>query len=248
MPDLRSSGKPAPASSIDAMRVAVTRPRPDGERTAAALRARGHEVLLAPLMRIDSVAADLSGNWRAVVVTSANALAGGSVATLRRLPLFAVGVRSADAARQVGFDTVISADGDARDLVRLIVSRRASNLLYLAGEDRAADLIGELAARGIVAEMRVVYRAVTAPFPQELIAALKARNIGGVLHFSKRSAHAYVTGAREAGETEAALGVRHYCLSAQVAEPLAGAGAKTVLIAGRPEESALIELLDLPPG
>jgi uroporphyrinogen-III synthase len=230
------------------MYIVVTRPRTDGERTAAALRARGHEALVAPLIRIEPVAADLSGDWRAVAITSANALAGASAAALRRLPVFAVGDRSAEAARQAGFADVVSADGDVLDLVRLIASRRPANLLYLAGEDRAADLIGELAARGIVAEMRVVYRAVTAPFSHELIAALKARNIDGVLHFSKRSAHAYVTGAREASETDAALGLRHYCLSVQVAEPLAAAGAKSVRIAARPEESTLIELLDASPG
>ena len=36
----------------------------------------------------------------------------------------------------------------------------------------AADLIGELSVHGIAAEMRIVYRAVTTPFPPELIAAL----------------------------------------------------------------------------
>ena len=48
------------------MRVVVTRPQADGERTAAALRARGHEVLVAPLMKVEAVAADLSGKWGAV--------------------------------------------------------------------------------------------------------------------------------------------------------------------------------------
>ena len=42
------------------MRLLVTRPEPDNERTAAALRAQGHEVLLAPLLHIEAVAdADL---------------------------------------------------------------------------------------------------------------------------------------------------------------------------------------------
>ena len=41
----------------------VTRPQADSERTAAALRARGHEVLVAPLLRVEPVAADLSGGW-----------------------------------------------------------------------------------------------------------------------------------------------------------------------------------------
>jgi hypothetical protein len=38
--------------------------------------------------------------------------------------------------------------------------------------------------------------------------------------------------------------VRHFCLSAQVAEPLAGAG--QVTIAARPDEAALIALLQVP--
>ena len=39
------------------MRVLVTRPLPDGERTAAALRRRGHDVLLVPLMQVRPVPA-----------------------------------------------------------------------------------------------------------------------------------------------------------------------------------------------
>ena len=36
------------------MRLLVTRPEPDNERTAAALRALGHEVMLAPLLAIEA--------------------------------------------------------------------------------------------------------------------------------------------------------------------------------------------------
>ena len=43
------------------MRIVVTRPRVDGERTATALRARGHEVLVTPLMRTEPIAANLGG-------------------------------------------------------------------------------------------------------------------------------------------------------------------------------------------
>jgi uroporphyrinogen-III synthase len=232
------------------MRLVVTRPQFDGERTAAALRAAGHEVLLAPLMRVEPVAADLSGNWGAMVITSANAPA--AIAdnpertTLITRPVFAVGRRSADAARQAGFADVTSAGGDVRDLVQLIAEQHAdakAPLLYLAGEDRAADLIGELAVHGVAAEMRIVYRAVTAPFPPELIDAFKAQAVDGVLHFSKRSADNFVSGAVDAGLADAALAVRHYCLSEQVAGPLAAAGAARIAIAARPQEAALIELL-----
>jgi uroporphyrinogen-III synthase len=38
------------------MAILVTRPLPDGEITAAALRAKGFEVLLAPMLRFEPVA------------------------------------------------------------------------------------------------------------------------------------------------------------------------------------------------
>jgi uroporphyrinogen-III synthase len=238
------------------MRVVVTRPQPQGEQTADALAARGHHAFVAPLMTIEPMEADLSGGWGAVVITSANApgaIAGNPAsATLHSLPLYAVGARSAEAAQQAGFGEVTSAGGAARDLVRLLRERRAgamAPLLYLAGEDRAADLLGELAAGGIAADMRVVYRAVAAPFPDELVAALQAGgDVQGVLHFSQRSAENYVTGAQAAGITEQAMAVRHYCLSERVAGPLRAAGATRIAVAPRPEEEALIELLPPPPG
>lgn len=228
------------------MRVAVTRPEADGERTAQALRARGHEVLLAPLMRVDAIPADLSGEWSAVVITSANALAAiantPGLAKLRRLPLFAVGKRSAAAAEEL--TKVHCADGDVHDLLRLILrEHRGGMLLYLAGEARAVDLVGELAKHGISAEMRVVYRAVTAPFPSQLVEALKRRALDGVLHFSPRSAANYVSGAYAAEITEAAVSIRHFCLSEQVAEPLRAAGARSISVAAEANEGALLALL-----
>src|SRR5262245_62851046 len=86
------------------MRVVVTRPQADAERTAAALRARGHDVLVTPLMRVEPIAVDLDGQWTALAITSANAP--NAIArnpahdTLVKLPLLAVGRRSAEAARQ----------------------------------------------------------------------------------------------------------------------------------------------------
>ena len=233
------------------MRLAVTRPQADGERTATALRARGHQVLVAPLMRVEPVMADCAGGWGAIIVTSANApgalAADPARAALLKLPVFAVGRRSADAARQAGFSDVRAAGGDVRDLVRLIAERRADEsgpLLYLAGEDRAADLIGELSVHGIAAEMRIVYRAVTTPFPPELIAALKNGEIDAVLHFSRRSADNYLAGARAAGLLAQALAPRHVCLSAAIADPLTGAGATGIAIAARSDEAALLDLVD----
>jgi uroporphyrinogen-III synthase len=232
------------------MRVVVTRPQQDSERTAAALRARCHEVLIAPLLQIEPVDAELRTNWSGVIVTSANAInaivAHPARETLVKLRVYAVGEASAEAARQTGFCDVVTAGGSVGDLVRILAARRVGEkpLLYLAGEDRAADLSGELAAHGIAAEMAVVYRAVVTPFPQTLIKALTGGEVDAVLHFSRRSAESYLTGARKAGVIAPALAVRHICLSAQIATLLSAAGANTVAIAARPDEAALLASLE----
>ncbi|MDP2411192.1 MAG: uroporphyrinogen-III synthase [Pseudolabrys sp.] len=232
------------------MHIAITRPREDSERTAALLRAQGHRVLLAPLLRVEPVTTALRANWGAVIITSAHAAAAmashPALKELTRLPLFAVGQRSAEAARAIGFTQVTAAGGDLRDLTRTIAAARSdakAPLLYLAGEDRAGDLIGDLAVHGIAAELAVVYRAVVAPFAPALTEALRAGEIDAVLHYSKRSAESFLSGAADAGVAGQALAAKHLCLSAQVAEPLIAAGARRVDVAARPDEAALIELL-----
>jgi uroporphyrinogen-III synthase len=232
------------------MRVVVTRPQADSERTAAALEALGHEVLVAPLMRIEPVAVDLAGTWSAIVITSANALQAvpATADGVKTLPVFAVGDRSAEAARRAGFAEVSSANGDITDLVRLVATRAVgakAPLLYLAGEDRTGDLVAQLAAHGIDAEMKVVYRIVAEVFPPVLAVALESGDVDAVLHFSRRGAELFVEGARSSGVAGPAEDVRHLCLSSQVAEPLTGAS--RIAVAARPEEAALIALLQAPP-
>jgi uroporphyrinogen-III synthase len=244
------------------VRLLVTRPEPDGERTAQALRARGHAVVLAPLLRTQTIAFVLPEQaFSAVVLTSANAARAiadhPGRAQLTALTAFTVGRRTAEAARALGFRDVRSADGDQRDLVDLLradllrtdLPRMESSagppLLYLAGEDRAGeDRAGDLATAGLPVHTAVVYRALKAAhFPPPVAAALAQRELDGVLHFSARSAEAYLDCAAYDAIHESALVPVHYCLSRQVAAPLSAAGAAAVRIAARPDEMAMLELV-----
>jgi uroporphyrinogen-III synthase len=234
------------------MHVLVTRPGSDAERTAEALRQRGHTVTLAPLLQIEPVMeADLGpGPYAAVVMTSANAARAiarhPGRALLLALPVFTVGRRTAEAAGEAGFARVTSADGGWPDLVRLVADTLAGTrdrLIYLAAEERSGDIAGALAALALTVETVVIYRAVANPaFAQDLRAALSGA-LDGVLHYSRRSAQMFLTGARSAGRLDAALAMPHFCLSSEVAAPLRAAGATNVRVAVRPEESALIGLL-----
>ena len=229
------------------MRLLVTRPEPDGERTAGQLRAHGHDVMVAALLRVETVDFELADEaYAAVVMTSANAaraIAGHPQRDrLTSLPVFTVGRHTAEAARAAGFRDVRSADGDKHDLAHLLgAAAQGQPLLYLAGEDRAGDLSADkLPVRTVVA-----YRAVQAErFPPVVAAALAAGKLDGVLHFSGRSAEAYVDCATRAGLLGAALAPIHFCLSRQVAAPLAAAGAAGIRLASRPDEAAIIGLVN----
>jgi uroporphyrinogen-III synthase len=235
------------------VRLLVTRPDPDGARTAAALRERGHAVLAAPLLRIESVdeAPIGEGPFAAVAVTSTNAIsaivshrAGGALAAV---PVFAVGGKTARAAREAGLADVRSADGDVEALAGLIAATLAGStdpVLYLAGEDRAGDLDGLLAAHGLAVHTVVVYRALAETrFPEDVRAALASGALDAVLHYSRRTAEVFLAACAADNLDSAVRKVRHLCLSAQVAAPLLAAGAIDVATAPKPDQPSLFGLL-----
>jgi uroporphyrinogen-III synthase len=240
------------------MAILVTRPLPDGATTATALRAKGFEVLLAPMLRFEPVAFhdDGDASYGAVIVTSANALRGliphltGS--RLLKLPLFAVGEHTASAARHAGFEKVIPANGDASHLRDLVLAstkakelKKASPLLYLAGADLARDLAGELGERGFTVVTQTTYRmSPVSGLPRETCDAFAANQVEAVLHYSRRSARAFLEAARAAGVEISALAIPQCCISDGVASVIRDAGATQVMVAATPDENALFGALD----
>ena len=240
------------------MAVLVTRPYPDDATTAASLRGRGYEVLQAPVLRFEPVAFhdDMDARYSAVVVTSASAVRGIEHHLrghrLLELPLFAVGQHTADAARRAGFTHVISASGDATGLRDLVLARvkakelkKASTLLYLAGADLARDLAGELGESGLRVVTQTTYRmAPVGSLPREVCDAFAANRIEAVLHYSRRSARAFLDAARADGVEISALSIVQCCISAAVASVVREAGATQVVVAATPDEDALFEALE----
>ncbi len=233
------------------MRLLVTRPEPDAARTAQALRARGHSVLVAPVLATQPVDVQFAASYDAVLMTSTNAARvlrnHPRASELTELPCLTVGERSAHAARAAGFVDVVSADGALDDLVRTVAARfsqRSGRLLYLAGEDRAGDLAGALAKHGLAVETIVIYRTVPMDrLPGELTQALAVSRLEGALHYSPRSAATLIRLAGEAGARSGVIGLTHYCLSDSIAQTLRAAGATRVHIAAHSDETALIALL-----
>lgn len=240
------------------MAILVTRPHPDNETTALALRARGFDVHLAPLLKFEPVAFQDAGETKygGVIVTSANGIRAIvpqlAELNLLKLPLFAVGEHTAAAAREAGFVDVIVAGGDAAALRETILKsardkivKKKSTLLYLAGADLSRDLAGELGADGFDVLTQTTYRmAPVSHLPREVCDGFAAHGIEAVLHYSRRTARAFLEAARGEGVEISALAIPQCCLSENVAGVLREAGATQVAVAASPDENALFETLE----
>lgn len=236
------------------MRLLVTRPEPDALKLRAALEERGHEATVEPLLQVSfehGDAIELEG-VQAVIATSRNALRAlrshPARGTARKLPLFAVGKATAQEARALGFETVVTGAGTVQELVAHIVSvADPANglLLHLAGDRLADDLKGELEEQGFRVLQPVVYRtAAVTSFSEDTVEQLATGEIDGVILLSPRTATIYAQLMAKHGLVSVARELVHFCLSEAVAKRLAPLGGLTIEIAEAPRLEEILALIE----
>lgn len=231
------------------MRLLVTRPEPEATRTASKLTALGHEVLVAPLLTIEAIGdADLPAEGvGAVAFTSARAVEAVSRRRewrrLKELPVFAVGEKTAQAARGAGARQVMAGTGGLEDLVPVIRSTVIGGpVLYLAGRERSGDLALELEKRGISCQVVEVYRArPLETLPEDIAARLQSGTIDAALVYSRRTAEVLAT---VLDKVTGAPRPEVLAISRQAAEPLRGRA--DIRVAAEPSEAAIFALLSPP--
>jgi uroporphyrinogen-III synthase len=231
------------------MRVLITRPQVDAERTARQLALRGHTAVVAPVMAVETTEEPPpAGPFEGIVMTSANSVPALASLTLDTgMPVFVVGERTGSAIAEAGFRHIHVADGDARSLAGLVTGTvpRHAKLLLIAGHERKPEPEAALTRAGFNLALWTAYRAVAAEsFPENGQHALKERRVDAALHYSRRSSRLTLGLADRAGLGAEFLALTHACLSADTAEPLQNAGARFVTIAARPDENALLIALD----
>ncbi|MGK2922802.1 MAG: uroporphyrinogen-III synthase [Methyloceanibacter sp.] len=235
------------------MRVLVTRPEPDARGEADALRARGYEPVLAPLLEIEflkGVPLDLDGA-QAVVITSRNALRALADHPQREevaaLPLFAVGEATAWAGRQFGFSEVTIGPGTGAGLppiIRREVHPEKGPLVHIGAEKVAFDLQGALEEDGFELRRVVLYRSHPVEIlPDAVVADLASGEISRVLLLSPRTARTFARLAQHHGVVTETKDLVCYCLSKAIAEAVAPLGF-TVRVPQHAREEDLLALLD----
>lgn len=230
------------------MKVIVTRPSPDAERFAAELRRIGADPALSPAMAIlrREGAIDLEGAF-ALAFTSANGVrAFAALSGVRDLPVFAVGPATAEAARDAGFASVSTAEGDVESLAALISqSKPAGMVLHLAGGERAGDLVEALVRKGVKARRAVIYDAVEiedlAPGAKAILA--DAGEKPAVVFFSPRSARLFLAQAARAALSDRLKGCLALCLSDDIAAAIRAEDWSAIRVASGRSGDAMLRLV-----
>jgi uroporphyrinogen-III synthase len=229
------------------LRVAIMRPMAEAERSAALLRARGFEPVIAPAMEVYGTGAvPPESSFDAVLATSASAFAflePAARARFRGLPLHVAGERTAEAAQAIGLGPAEELCADAGALAAALGARlqRPSRLLYLAGRHRKGGL--EAALRGAGHEVVAIEVYVAEARAWSAAEVEGVATCGAALHYSRRSAELSIALCVAAGLADHWRATLHGCISQDAAEPLRCIGAKRIVTAPRAQESLLIDAL-----
>ena len=133
-------------------------------------------------------------------------------------------------------------------LIRLVADRlptRGGPLLHVSGSDVAGDLVGELRIRGFAVERSVLYEArPVAALSPAAVRALRAGEIDFALFFSPRTAAIFTRLAEAAAIGQACETVSALSISAAADAALGGLTWRERRIAARPDQPALLDLLD----
>ena len=233
------------------MRILLTRPREDSERTAELLRARGHDVLISPLMEIrlvDGPEISFEG-VQAILVTSANGIRALARRTLRRdLSIFAVGPQTTLAARAAGFTDVSDADGDGAVLSNAVMRSlrpQGGALFYAAGREQRGNVVLALGDAGFDVRCEILYEATPLlELTGDATAAFGAGNIDTVMLYSPRSAETFVAAIEKIGLADQCASMIAICLSEAVAATLAPLRFADVLVAKHPNQDSMLSVLE----
>lgn len=207
-------------------RIWITRTEPAAQRSAEAWRDAGFEPVIAPLLTVHPITqTEPIADEATLIFTSAHGVRYCGIKGDGRL-IYTVGDATARAAREHGFQRVISADGDWRSLVQ-IIEKTNNPHVHISGTIIGGTVVGTLTKRGMSARRQIVYdthSVIRWPISLERMEAV-------ALYSPMASRTLMALPKRDLSSVTA------YCLSPNVAAPLEGMKTR---IADHPTEAALI--------
>ena len=182
------------------MHILLTRPIEDCSEMILRFRSLGHQVSHLPLLSVDQVKYGEINflDYKGIIFTSANAVKFLDLKKVEKKMLcFCVGSATEKKARGLGFQNVITAEGNVENLKELILQnfdKKDGKLIYVSGEIVSVNLDQELEQEGYNIKRVINYR--TSPiekFEERFINELKLKMPDLVYIYSQNSASSFLS-------------------------------------------------------
>ena len=232
--------------------ILITRGQEDAIPLAENLERLGFRPIVDSLFKIkikNNISLNLDG-VQALLMTSANgvrAFAQGS--SVRNLPTCAVGDATAQTAKEKGFRSILSAQGNVSDLFKLVsksFSPKAGTLLHTTGTRVAGDLGRQLEKYGFTYRREVLYEVTEKKgFSKRTLKAFAEKKILYILLYSPRTAELFQKLARNSGIDKNLGETWALCLSEAVAKEISGLSWKKIFVSELPNQQSLLNFLKL---
>ncbi|NJM51566.1 MAG: uroporphyrinogen-III synthase [Sphingomonadales bacterium] len=198
----------------------------------------GFDPAVLPLFHVQplpwQVPADMP--YDALLITSANAvhLGGARLAQLYKLPVYAVGAKSAQCAADAGLTVAATGTQDAEAIVAKAAADGVSRLLWLRGK-KASDFD---IPSCITINSHIVYDAARIEPPIDFASQVRSANV--ILLHSPQAARYFAECCERSGIEKSAITIA--ALSPNIADSAGEGWAKTI-IAPRPDDALLLNMI-----
>ena len=177
------------------MHILLTRPLEDCSEMILKFQSLGNKVSHLPLLKIEKVKYEEPNllEFKGIIFTSANAVKHFNFKKIdKKILCFCVGNATEKKARGVGFQNVITAEGNVENLRELILQNFDQNdgkMIYVSGETISVDLDQQLVREGYKIERIISYRTIqNESFNDDFVKELKLNMPDIVYIYSQNSA------------------------------------------------------------
>ena len=181
------------------MHILLTRPLEDCSEMILKFQSLGNKVSHLPLLKIEKVKYEEPNllEFKGIIFTSANAVKHFNVKKIdKKISCFCVGNATEKKARGVGFQNVITAEGNVENLRELILQNFDQNdgkMIYVSGETISVDLDQQLVREGYKIERIISYRTIqNESFNDNFVKELKLNMPDIVYIYSQNSAVSFL--------------------------------------------------------
>ena len=181
------------------MHILLTRPLEDCSEMILKFQSLGNKVSHLPLLKIEKVKYEEPNllEFKGIIFTSANAVKHFNVKKIdKKISCFCVGNATEKKARGVGFQNVITAEGNVENLRELILQNFDQNdgkMIYVSGETISIDLDQQLKREGYKIDRIISYRTIqNESFNDNFVKELKLNMPDIVYIYSQNSAVSFL--------------------------------------------------------